>query len=91
MTNFLAIGSLVGMVIGLFHAWVDFSNRMKRGPHHQTGTRPPDLVSALYAALWLVALWTIFGAYVLALWIISLPIYALFGRFKRTAKPITVE
>lgn len=91
MANFLVVGCLVGMIIGLFHAWVDFSNRIKMSSRHLTETRAPEPMSALYAALWLVALWTIFGAYVLALWLISLPIYALFGRFTRTVKPVTVD
>ena len=91
MSDFLIIGSLIGGLIGLFHAWVDFSRRMKIAPSGQAGGTFSHRAKAFYAALWILALWTIFGFYVLALWIISLPLFGVFGRLRATLKPETMD
>ena len=91
MPDFLVIGSLFGAVIGLFHAAVDFRRRIRIASSTQSGETLTHLAKAIYAALWIFALWTIFGFYVLALWIISAVLYALLGRLRSAAKPITVH
>lgn len=64
MAEFLLAGAFVGAIVGLLHAVHVFGERMSRGPG---GT-----VAAAWFAFWAFALWTIFGAYVLALWLLGL-------------------
>lgn len=70
MSVLLWIGSLLGAVVGLAHAvylWrvtaKDFGGRGM----------------AVYRGLWAVALWTLFGTYVLVLWIVGVVAYGLMG------------
>ncbi|MDH3665335.1 MAG: hypothetical protein OEN23_00215 [Paracoccaceae bacterium] len=62
MQNFLTIGAVIGLLIGLAHALELFQ---RRSP--QIGS-----VGAAYSAIWTVLLWTLFGAYLLAFWLIGL-------------------
>lgn len=91
MANFLIVGTVIGALIGLFHAWVDFARRIKNARNTSTGTTMAEGVKATYAAAWILALWTLFGFYVLALWLVALALFALFGRFRPGAKPVTVN
>lgn len=63
MDGFLWIGTSLGAIIGLFHMVYVFSTRLGR-PGLST---PKTLIHG--AATW--ALWTVFGAYVLAFWILG--------------------
>lgn len=77
MTTALMIGSAVGAVIGLFHAYHVYSRRLSESPgrliEHSVRTR----ASAGYYALWTFVLWVIFGSYVFFLWLISVVVYAV--------------
>lgn len=69
MGTFLQIGVVLGAVVGLIHALHLFRERRV-----VAGTG-----AALWFAVWTVALWTLFGAYVLAFWIIGALGMALSG------------
>jgi hypothetical protein len=63
MDEFLWLGTFFGAVFGVLHAVHVYRRRVEEdaaGPGR-----------AAYFALWAVALWTIFGAYLLAFWIIG--------------------
>jgi hypothetical protein len=58
---FLWIGAALGAVVGVIHGlWVFRRQSASGGP-----------VGALYFALWTLVLWIVFGAYVLAFWILG--------------------
>lgn len=63
MVEFLWVGTCLGAVFGGLHG-VSVFRRHRAAPGGSVGT-------ALYFALWTVALWTSFGAYVLAFWILG--------------------
>ena len=74
MTAFLWIGTLLGASFGLLHgAWVARQQFAVSG----------DLTRALWFALWTLVLWTVFGAYLLAFWLIGAAAYALSSPFRR--------
>ena len=89
--DFLIIGTLIGALIGLFHVWVDFARRMDDARSAHAGRMLAERVKAAYAAAWILTLWTVFGSYVLAFWLIALPLFVLFGQFRSGAKPVTVD
>ena len=64
MDAFLWTGSALGAVLGLLHAVYLYRRRAGRGV---AGVR----ATALYHGLWTFALWTLFGSYVLAFWILG--------------------
>ena len=67
MTVFLVVGSAIGAVLGLAHgAWV----------YRLWATRRARL-AGLYYGLWTFALWTLFGAYVLGFWLLSVVAYGM--------------
>lgn len=68
MSEFLLLGSALGGIIGIAHAVSVFRQIAAR---NATGCGPCGVLLALCYALWTVALWTIFGAYVLAFWILG--------------------
>lgn len=62
MTAFLWTGTLLGAIVGALHALYLYRRIAdRRGP-----------AGALVYGLWAVALWTLFGAYVLAFWCLGL-------------------
>jgi hypothetical protein len=63
MSGFLWAGGMFGALFGLIHAVQIYRQRM-------TDERASP-VRAAYFALWAVGLWTLFGAYLLAFWIIG--------------------
>ncbi len=62
MSGVLIIGSALGGVVGLLHGAVLYRNQRRRGASDG---------AALYTAIWTFALWTLFGAYVLSLWVLA--------------------
>lgn len=60
MSEFLLVGWVLGLGVGLFHAASLIQRQAARG-----------ILPALYNALWSLVLWTIFGPYVLAVWLIG--------------------
>jgi len=66
MNALLWIGSGLGAVCGLWHAvylWRNAADRTARKP------------AVLYRGVWTVGLWTVFGTYVLALWLLGAGIW----------------
>ena len=68
----LWIGTILGVLAGLTHA-IDI-HRMQTARQEPGGT-----AMALYRGLWAVVLWTLFGGYLLVLWIIGLVLRPLLG------------
>ena len=77
MSTVLIVGSIFGAVIGLFHAYGVYARRV--GDFPERARQHPVRVRAWasYAALWTWVLWIIFGSYVLVLWLVSVPIWAV--------------
>src|SRR5262245_14638319 len=68
MGTFLWIGSALGAAVGLVHGVYLYRQQVGRAPASDpTGNK----AAGLYYGLWAVLLWTIFGAYVLAFWILG--------------------
>jgi len=63
MSTYLWIGSGLGALIGLLHALHMF--------RRQSAMPASNPALALWFALWTLALWTLFGAYVLTFWLIG--------------------
>lgn len=68
MTAFLWIGTSLGAILGMLHGLL-----VARQQFAATGCH----VRALWFALWSVALWTFFGAYLLAFWLVGAATFAL--------------
>ena len=63
MMAFLWIGTFVGFVLGVLHSALVF--------RQQIATAGGSFAGALYFALWTLALWVIFGAYVLFFYLLG--------------------
>jgi len=74
MNDFLLVGALIGLIIGLFHA--TYLSRLVASGENSVGSSAR--VSALNFALWTCGLWILLGAYVLGLWLISVVFYIVF-------------
>lgn len=72
----LLVGSALGAVIGLLHAGFVCRERLSAGAGRGR---------ALYYALWTLALWTLFGSYVLVLWLVAVALYLPVVAFKAVA------
>lgn len=70
MSLLLWVGTILGAAVGLAHAvylWrVSLQEAESRG-------------TAIYRGAWAVGLWTLFGTYVLALWIVGVIAYGVVG------------
>ncbi len=64
MTALLWAGTMLGAVVGFFHALQVLQSRM--------GRPGLDPVKTIWQAVWTWGLWTLFGAYVLTFWILGL-------------------
>ena len=75
MSTLLIIGSIVGSVLGIFHAWGVYTKRLREA--NAWGSQPAVGVRlrAAYSAVWTALLWAAFGSYVLVLWLVSIPIW----------------
>jgi len=71
MGTVIWLGTAVGFVAGLIHA-VHLV-----GEHHATGSN--GLAVTIYRAIWALILWSLFGAYLLALWILGSVLMLLSG------------
>ncbi|HMM76351.1 MAG TPA: hypothetical protein PJ986_11625 [Gammaproteobacteria bacterium] len=69
-------GTMVGACLGLLHA-VGLVVRFLRMKGAQPGFSLGVLLTPLYYALWTIALWALFGAYVLYLWLLGCVLYGL--------------
>jgi hypothetical protein len=68
MANFLWIGSALGAGLGLLHGIYLYRQQTARALASSTTS---SRAIGLYYAIWAFALWTLFGAYVLAFWIVG--------------------
>jgi len=67
MELFLWIGSALGAVLGLLHGAYLYRQIAARAANGGTGLN----IQGLYYGVWTFVLWTIFGSYVLALWLVG--------------------
>lgn len=63
MSEFLALGALIGALIGLLHMLHTMMARL--------GQPGLDPLKTCWQGLWTWGLWTLFGAYVLAFWVLG--------------------
>ncbi|HSM05337.1 MAG TPA: hypothetical protein VK858_12030 [Longimicrobiales bacterium] len=88
MSTLVIIGTAIGFLLGLVHARGVYLGRVR-----DAGATPPSAgarLRAAYAALWAIALWTLFGTYVLVLWLVAVPIWAA-ARALGAPSPLTTE
>ena len=71
MAEFLLVGWVLGLAVGLFHASTLLQRQASRG-----------FLSALYNAFWSLLLWTVFGPYLLAVWLIGGVLQLLIGKLR---------
>jgi hypothetical protein len=87
MGQFFWIGSALGAVVGLLHGIYLYRQQAARAPvNDPTGNR----AIGLYYGLWAVVLWIVFGAYVLAFWILGAfawLVMRLMSRAVRSGRP----
>ncbi len=87
MPTALIVGSAVGAVIGLVHGWGVYKARIAAsGP---SGNGAASRLRAAYHALWTLALWVLFGAYVFYLWLIGVVLYAGYRALGLLRRPRT--
>ncbi len=78
MSDFFLVGTLVGLIISLFHV-AYLSRLVASGTNSVTsGTR----VSALNFVLWTCGLWILMGGYLLGFWLIAVVFYVVFKAFR---------
>lgn len=83
MTSELIVGSSVGAIIGLLHAWNVYTRRVSAFPE-KVAVRPVAVrASAAYFALWTFFLWVLFCSYVFYLWVISVAIYTIYSGVRK--------
>jgi glycerol uptake facilitator-like aquaporin len=81
------IGSLLGLAIGSLHAVHLYRRRVADARESATASTTAHLATAhlegAYYGLWALALWVIFGTYVLVLWVIGAVAHSIFRLFPR--------
>jgi len=78
MSDFLLIGTLVGLTFSLFHA-IYMYGLVSSGANTAS---PGSRISALNFSLWTCALWILMGAYLLGFWLIAVVFYIVFKAFR---------
>ena len=76
MALFLWIGCACGATLGLLHALYLYRQIAAR---NSTAGAPDINRRGLYYGIWTFVLWTVFGSYVLAFWLIGAIASALIG------------
>lgn len=74
----LLIGTSVGAVVGFLHALQVYRAQVKEFPNSLHERPMATRGYAAYSALWTFFLWTVFGFYVLFLWIVSVIVYSIY-------------
>ena len=74
MTDFLLVGALMGLIVGLLHT--AYLSRLVVSSTNSAGSSAR--LSTLNFALWTCCLWILLGAYVLGLWLIAVVFYIVF-------------
>ena len=82
MNTVVWIGSLLGLAIGSLHAVYLYRRRVADARESATASATAHLEGAYYG-LWALALWVIFGTYVLVLWVIGVVAYSIVRLFPR--------
>lgn len=70
MSELVWIGSILGAAVGLAHAIYLWG---------VSATGPEGRSAAIYRGIWAIGLWTLFGTYVLVLWVVGLIVYGIAG------------
>ena len=70
MSLLLWVGTILGAAVGLAHAIYLWRVSMQEANSRNT---------AIYRGVWAIGLWTLFGTYVLVLWIVGVIAYGLTG------------
>ncbi len=93
MNTIVWIGSLLGLVIGSLHAVHLYRRRVADARESATAGATAHLATAhlegAYYGLWALALWVIFGTYVLVLWVIGAVAFSIFRLFPRRGGGVT--
>lgn len=76
MNSLLLLGISFGSLAGLAHAYGLLRARRRRAVSPDAAGDGDLYSSAPYVALWTLALWVLFGSYVLALWGLATLAYA---------------
>lgn len=74
MDTALFVGSVFGAFVGIVHACAIFRTQRARTSNLQ-GNQHRVKVPTLYYVVWTVALWVLFGSYVLYLWTAASVVY----------------
>ena len=82
MAEFLWLGSALGAVLGLSHGVYLYRQMAARTPNERAAS---GKAQALYYALWTFVLWTVFGAYALAFWLLGVLAYPVVRLVRRPA------
>jgi hypothetical protein len=69
---------LIGALLGLFHATYVYRLVMAEAATDAA----PGHARAANHAVWTFGLWLVLGSYVLALWLVSVVLYAVFKAFR---------
>ena len=72
-------GSMLGAIFGLAHAIYVYRVMVQ----HPAGKNTSANHTALYAAFWTVALWVVFGTYLMLLWLLGCLLYPFFSGRRR--------
>ncbi len=87
MNTIVWIGSLLGLAIGSLHAVHLYRRRVADARESAAAGTTVHLTTAhlegAYYGLWALALWVIFGTYVLVLWVIGAVAYSIFRMVPR--------
>ncbi len=78
MSDFLLLGTLVGLVISFFHAAYMYGLVATGANTASSGGK----LSAFNFSLWTCALWILMGAYLLGFWLVSFVFYIVFKAFR---------
>ncbi len=78
MSDFLLIGTLLGLVLSFFHAIYMYGLVASGANTTTSGSK----LSALNFSLWTCTLWILMGAYLLGFWVISVVFYIVFKAFR---------
>src|SRR5262245_37175864 len=85
MGTFLWIGSAFGAAVGLLHGVYLYRQQVARASANDPIGRR---AAAAYYGLWAILLWTIFGAYVLAFWILGAVAWPVARLILRVVRPV---
>ena len=79
MSDFILLGTLIGVGFSLFHA----AYLYRLVASGAGSTTSGSLIFALNFCLWTIALWLLMGAYLVGFWLISVAFYIVFKAFRR--------